>query len=204
VQGVGQGRTLSLLPPYLRNQGDPRRKAKPMQSLSRTVPAPGAGQLFPRIVFTLVLTLAFALPSWAGAQEDEGAGPDDNAVMKEPSRFQGSWRVVARDDIGNSALMVVSLQHSVGEAEGTGDYALLQPFCDAVAGQPITGRSDCELDGGGVFDRVTKRRRWLVLVFRPTADGYDHTLAVRLKGDRMVGEYRNTHVVLPIVLQRVP
>lgn len=175
-----------------------------MQSTSITACAPRAGQSTPRMLFTFVLALACVLPL-ASAQEDEGAGPDDDAVLIPPSRFHGNWRVVARDDSDDSALMHLSIQHGVGEKVGSGDYALLQPFCDAMVGEPITGTAQCETtDTGGVFELVAPRRRWLVLVFHPTADGADHTLALRLKGRQMVGEYRNADVVLPIVLERLP
>lgn len=174
-----------------------------MQTYSRTARAPRAGQIGWRLLFTFVLMAATALPA-AWAQTYEDAEPDANEVLTPPSPFHGNWRVVARDDRGDSALMNVSLQHGVGEPRGAGDYALFQPFCDAVAGTPITGMSDCELDGGGVFEAVTPRRRWLVMVFRPTADGQAHTLAVRVKGKQLVGEYRNPDVVLPVVFQRLP
>lgn len=181
-----------------------------MQSTSRTLRTPRAGQFVPKILFTFVLALACLVPvacaqTHESAGTDEGAGPDDNAILIPPSRFHGNWRVVARDDRGDSALMRLSIQHGVGEVEGSGDYVLFQPFCDALAGEPITGLAECETtDTGGMFDRVAPKRRTLVLVFRPTADGADHLLALRLKGDRMVGEYRNGDAVLPIVLQRVP
>ncbi|MFY2763980.1 hypothetical protein [Arenimonas sp. MALMAid1274] len=131
------------------------------------------------------------------------AEPDADEVLIAPSAFHGNWRVVARDDRGESALMQIALQHGAGQPEGHGDYTLFQPFCDAVAGQPITGMSDCELIGASDrFDQVVPRRRWLVLVFRPTADGQPHTLAVRRDGDRLVGQYRNPDLTLPIVLHR--
>ena len=174
-----------------------------MQSPSRTARAPRAGQFVRCLLFTFVLMAAALLPA-AAAQTYEDAEPDADAVLTPPSPFHGNWRVVARDDRGESALMAIALMHGVGEAQGTGDYTLFQPFCDAVAGEPITGMGDCELEGGGAFEHVTPRRRWLVLVFRPTADGQPHTLAVRVKGDQLVGEYRNPDVVLPVVLQRLP
>lgn len=174
-----------------------------MQSFSRTARAPRAGQPGRRVLFTFVLVAA-AMTASAAAQTFEEAEPDADAVLTPPSRFHGNWRVVARDDRGDSALMNIALMHSQGEAQGTGDYTLFQPFCDAVAGEPITGMGDCELEGGGRFEQVTPRRRWLVLVFRPTADGQPHTLAVRVKGNQLVGEYRNPDVVLPVVLQRLP
>lgn len=174
-----------------------------MQSLSRTARNAATGQRARRSLFTLVL-MAAAVMAPAAAQTFEDAEPDDDAVLTAPSRFHGNWRMVARDDRGDQALMRLSIQHGVGEPAGTGDYALFQPFCEALAGEPITGMGECELEGSGVFDLVTPRRRWLVLVFRPTADGQAHTLALRLKGDQLVGEYRNADVVLPVVLQRVP
>lgn len=175
-----------------------------MTSSSRTLQALRSGHARRGVVFALMLSIACVLPL-AFAQQDEGAGPDDDAVVTLPSPFSGNWRIVARDDRGDSALMHLSIQHGVGETEGSGDYLLLQPFCDAMAGEPITGMSECETtDSGDLFERVVLRRRWLVLVFHPTADGADHTLALRLKGDQLVGEYRNANVVLPIVAQRVP
>ena len=175
-----------------------------MQSPSRTARAPRAGQFVRCLLFTFVLMAAALLPA-AAAQTYEDAEPDADAVLTPPSPFHGNWRVVARDDRGDSALMRLSIQHGVGEAVGSGDYVLLQPFCDAMAGEPITGMAECETtDTGGAFELVAPRRRWLVLVFHPTADGADHTLALRLKGNRLVGEYRNADVALPIVLQRVP
>ena len=43
--------------------------------------------------------------------------------------------------------MAIALQSSAGEAQGSGDFVLFQPSCDAMAGQPIAGTSDCELIG---------------------------------------------------------
>ena len=170
---------------------------------SRTARVPGAGQRCRQALFTFVWMAAAAMPA-ALAQTYEDAQPDADEVLAPPSRFHGNWRVVARDDKGDSALMNLSLLHGEGEPQGSGDYTLFQPFCDAVAGQPITGMADCELDGGGTFEQVTPRRRWMVLVFRPTADGQAHTLAVRFEGERLVGQYRNPDVALPVVLQRLP
>lgn len=174
-----------------------------MQSPSRTARTPGAGQASRHLLFTLVLMAAAVLPA-ATAQTFEDAGPDDGEVLTAPSRFHGNWRLVARDDRGDQALMKLSIQHGIGEPSGTGDYALFQPFCEALAGEPITGMGECELEGSGVFERVTPRRRGLLLVFRPTADQQAHTLALRPRGDALVGEYRNADVVLPVVLRRVP
>ena len=86
--------------------------------------------------------------------------------------------------------MTVSIQSSAGEPQGSGDYVLFQPFCDAVAGAPITGTADCELIGlGAAFDRVEIEGDRIVLVFHPTADGLPHRLELRRDGAALVGDY---------------
>lgn len=140
--------------------------------------------------------------------DDVGAGPDEDAVLSPPGPFQGAWRVVAQDDRADAALMALTVQLSEGEAEGNGDYVLFQPFCDAVAGQPITGTSDCELIGlSGLFDRVEQRSGLLLLEFRPTADGIAHSLQLRrTDDDTLVGEYVTDEgrLRLPVMASPVP
>lgn len=173
-----------------------------MQTFPTTSPATTTGQPRPRrialVAFTFFTSLVFtpgAMPALAAAQ---------SVAPSPPSRFHGNWRVVARDDVHAQALMRVSVQHSPGERRGSGDYALFQPFCDALAHAPITGSGDCEAIGAGdAFERVQLRGRWLVMVFRPTADGQAHTLAVRRAGDRLVGEYRNADGARAVVLEPV-
>lgn len=108
----------------------------------------------------------------------------------QPPRLHGNWRLVAADDPHDAALMAFSVQAAAGDTTGSGDYVLFQPFCDAVAGTPITGTADCELIGlGAAFDRVEIEGDSIVLVSRPTADGMEHRLDLRLQGDALAGEY---------------
>lgn len=121
---------------------------------------------------------------------DPGAGPDAATVESSPDRYHGNWRVVAADDLNDAALMMVSIQSSAGEAQGSGDYVLLQPFCDALADAPITGTSECEAIGlGAAFDRVTAGPERIVLAFHPTADGAEHRLELHRDGAKLVGDY---------------
>ncbi len=131
-----------------------------------------------------------AWQSQSAAIADPGAGPDAAAVESPPDRYHGSWRVVAADDPNDAALMMVSIQSSAGEAQGSGDYVLLQPFCDALADSPITGTSECETIGlGAAFDHVTAGPERIVLAFHPTADGAEHRLELHRDGARLVGDY---------------
>lgn len=191
-----------------------------MQTFPTTAPAPITGQPRPRRGASLAFTLAVCalLPatgtlastqapgasSRLAAAHDDGAGPDTSTPAAAPSGFHGNWRVVARDDPHGQAVMLVSIQHSPGERRGTGDYAPYQPFCDLLAHAPIAGTGDCEaIDAGDAFERVQQSGRWLVLLFRPTADGQPHTLAVRRAGTGLVGEYRNGDGARAVQLERV-
>ncbi|GHB97494.1 hypothetical protein [Thermomonas carbonis] len=107
-----------------------------------------------------------------------------------PGSHHGNWRLVAVDDPHDAALMAFSVQSDRGDAHGTGDYVLFQPFCDAVAGTPITGTAECELIGlGAAFDRVDIDGERIVLVFHPTADGLPHRLELRSDGAALIGDY---------------
>ena len=107
-----------------------------------------------------------------------------------PSRLHGNWRLLAADDPHDAALMAFSVQADDGDTAGSGDFVLFQPFCDAVAGAPITGTADCELIGlGATFDRVEIEGDRIVLVFHPTADGLPHRLELRRDGAALVGDY---------------
>ena len=121
---------------------------------------------------------------------DPGAGPDADGITLPPDGYHGSWRVLAADDPHDAALMTVSIQSSAGEPQGSGDYVLFQPFCDALAGQPIIGTSECELIGqAAAFDRVQATPERIVLVFHPTADGAEQRLELHRDGERLVGDY---------------
>ena len=121
---------------------------------------------------------------------DPGSGPDEGAVLFPPDGYHGSWRVVAADDPHDQALMAITVQSSAGQAEGSGDFVLFQPFCDAVADQPISGSADCELiDMAAAFDRVQATPERIVLAFHPTADGLEHRLELHRDGERLVGDY---------------
>ena len=103
--------------------------------------------------------------------------------------------------------MALSIQSSPGEASGSGDYALFQPFCDAVANAPISGTAECELIGlGGTFDRVEASPKHLLLTLHPTADGTEHRLELRQEGERLVGNYifDGNDVNRPIIAERSP
>ena len=105
-------------------------------------------------------------------------------------RHHGSWRLVAADDPHDAALMALSIQSDDGDAQGTGDFVLFQPFCDAVADAPIAGNAECELIGlNGTFDRVEIDRDRIALTFHPTADGLPHRLELQVEGDALTGDY---------------
>ena len=107
-----------------------------------------------------------------------------------PSRLHGNWRLLAADDPHDAALMAFSVQANDGDTIGNGDFVLFQPFCDAVAGTPITGTADCELIGlGAAFDRVEIDGDRIVLVFHPTADGLPHRLELQRDDAALVGDY---------------
>ena len=107
-----------------------------------------------------------------------------------PGAHHGNWRLVAADDPQDAALMAFSIVADEDDARGSGDYVLFQPFCDAVAGTPITGTADCELIGlSAHFDRVEIEGDSIVLVSRPTADGMEHRLELQRRGDSLVGHY---------------
>ena len=116
---------------------------------------------------------------------------DTTAVaMPSPARLHGNWRLVAADDPHDAALMAFSIQADAGDTTGSGDYVLYQPFCDVIAGLPVTGDADCELIGlGATFDRVWIEGDSIVLVSRPTADGMEHRLELQRRGDSLVGHY---------------
>ena len=110
--------------------------------------------------------------------------------MPSPARLHGNWRLVAADDPHDAALMAFSIQADAGDTTGSGDYMLFQPFCDVIAGLPVTGDADCELIGlGATFDRVWIEGDSIVLVSRPTADGMEHRLELQRRGDSLVGHY---------------
>jgi hypothetical protein len=139
------------------------------------------------------------------AGDDPGAGPDDDAIELPPDQYHGNWRVVAADDRNDAALMAISIQSSKGEAQGSGDFVLFQPFCDAVAGQPITGITDCELiDMGAAFDQVQATPERILLVFHPTADGAEHRLELHRDGERLLGNYvaNGNDIRLPVIAAR--
>lgn len=108
-----------------------------------------------------------------------------------PSPLHGNWRLLAADDPHDAALMAFSVQADDGDTAGSGDFVLFQPFCDAVAGAPITGTADCELIGlAADFERVDIDKGRIVLAFQPGADGHAHRLELQQHGDTLVGHYR--------------
>lgn len=122
--------------------------------------------------------------------DDPGSGPDAGEILLPPDGYHGHWRLVAADDPYDQALMALTIQSSAGEAEGSGDFVLHQPFCDAVAGEAIAGTADCELIGmAAAFDRVQATPERIVLVFHPTADGIEHRLELHRDGERLTGDY---------------
>ena len=146
------------------------------------------------LLATLIAMLASACTA-ADADIPAAIAPvvadDTTAVaMPSPARLHGNWRLVAADDPHDAALMAFSIQADAGDTTGSGDYMLFQPFCDVIAGLPVTGDADCELIGlGATFDRVGIEGDSIVLVSRPTADGMEHRLELQRRGDSLVGHY---------------
>jgi len=146
------------------------------------------------LLATLIAMLASACTA-ADADIPAAIAPvvadDTTAVaMPSPARLHGNWRLVAADDPHDAALMAFSIQADAGDTTGSGDYVLYQPFCDVIAGLPVTGDADCELIGlGATFDRVWIEGDSIVLVSRPTADGMEHRLELQRRGDSLVGHY---------------
>lgn len=146
------------------------------------------------LLATLIAMLASACTA-ADADIPAAIAPvvadDTTAVaMPSPARLHGNWRLVAADDPHDAALMAFSVQADAGDTTGSGDYMLFQPFCDVIAGLPVTGDADCELIGlGATFDRVGIEGDSIVLVSRPTADGMEHRLELQRRGDSLVGHY---------------
>ena len=146
------------------------------------------------LLATLIAMLASACTA-ADADIPAAIAPvvadDTTAVaMPSPARLHGNWRLVAADDPHDAALMAFSIQADAGDTTGSGDYVLYQPFCDVIAGLPVTGDADCELIGlGATFDRVGIEGDSIVLVSRPTADGMEHRLELQRRGDSLVGHY---------------
>ena len=149
-----------------------------------------------------------ALPETAIAPpaQDTGTGPDDVDPELPPDGYHGNWRLVAADDPHDQALMAISIQSSAGEPEGSGDFVLFQPFCDAVADAPISGTTDCELiDMTALFDRVQATPERIVLSFHPTADGIEHRLELQRAGTRLTGDYViEGHLRRPVLATRNP
>ena len=107
-----------------------------------------------------------------------------------PSPLHGNWRLLAADDPHDAALMAFSVQGDAGDATGSGNFVLFQPFCDAVADGPIVGNAECELIGlDATFDRVEIDRGRVALTFHPTADGLPHRLELQVEGDALTGHY---------------
>ena len=124
-----------------------------------------------------------------------------------PDQWHGNWRLVAADDRGDQALMALSIQSSAGDVEGSGDYVLHQPFCDALANVPISGSADCELIGhGAAFDHVQATPSTIVLLFHPTADGMEHRLELRQDTGRLVGDYvfAGNDIRRAVIAERAP
>ena len=131
------------------------------------------------------ITPPAAIPSPRTAPADAAS-----AIAPSTGQHHGNWRLVAADDPHDAALMAFSIQSDAGATQANGDFVLFQPFCDAVAGVPITGTADCELIGlGAAFDRVEIEGDRIVLVFHPTVDGSPHRLELRRDGPALVGDY---------------
>ena len=148
-----------------------------------------------RILLAILIAMLASACTAADADIPAAIAPvvadDTTAVaMPSPARLHGNWRLVAADDPHDAALMAFSIQADAGDTTGSGDYMLFQPFCDVIAGLPVTGDADCELIGlGATFDRVWIEGDSIVLVSRPTADGMEHRLELQRRGDSLVGHY---------------
>ena len=148
-----------------------------------------------RILLAILIAMLASACTAADADIPAAIAPvvadDTTAVaMPSPARLHGNWRLVAADDPHDAALMAFSIQADAGDTTGSGDYGLYQPFCDVIAGLPVTGDADCELIGlGATFDRVGIEGDSIVLVSRPTADGMEHRLELQRRGDSLVGHY---------------
>lgn len=148
-----------------------------------------------RILLAILIAMLASACTAADADIPAAIAPvvadDTTAVaMPSPARLHGNWRLVAADDPHDAALMAFSIQADAGDTTGSGDYMLFQPFCDVIAGLPVTGDADCELIGlGATFDRVGIEGDSIVLVSRPTADGMEHRLELQRRGDSLVGHY---------------
>ena len=148
-----------------------------------------------RILLAILIAMLASACTAADADIPAAIAPvvadDTTAVaMPSPARLHGNWRLVAADDPHDAALMAFSIQADAGDTTGSGDYVLSQPFCDVIAGLPVTGDADCELIGlGATFDRVWIEGDSIVLVSRPTADGMEHRLELQRRGDSLVGHY---------------
>ena len=148
-----------------------------------------------RILLAILIAMLASACTAADADIPAAIAPvvadDTTAVaMPSPARLHGNWRLVAADDPHDAALMAFSIQADAGDTTGSGDYVLYQPFCDVIAGLPVTGDADCELIGlGATFDRVRIEGDSIVLVTRPTADGMEHRLELQRRGDSLVGHY---------------
>lgn len=148
------------------------------------------------ILPTLVACTPAAAPAQVAARSPFGQHGEPDALRRTedpaPSTdaYHGHWRLLAASDPHDHALMGFTVQRGAGQTEDSSDYVLFQPFCDAVAGVPITGTSECELiDHAATFDRVQASREALSLSFHPTADGAQHRLELHRDGERLVGEY---------------
>ena len=148
-----------------------------------------------RILLAILIAMLASACTAADADIPAAIAPvvadDTTAVaMPSPARLHGNWRLVAADDPHDAALMAFSIQADAGDTTGSGDYVLYQPFCDVIAGLPVTGDADCELIGlGATFDRVWIEGDSIVLGSRPTADGMEHRLELQRRGDSLVGHY---------------
>ena len=148
-----------------------------------------------RILLAILIAMLASACTAADADIPAAIAPvvadDTTAVaMPSPARLHGNWRLVAADDPHDAALMAFSIQADAGDTTGSGDYVLYQPFCDVIAGLPVTGDADCELIGlGATCDRVWIEGDSIVLVSRPTADGMEHRLELQRRGDSLVGHY---------------
>ena len=144
----------------------------------------------PSLDVTQAIADAAPASSMPARHETGSVGPDAGEALLAPDQYHGNWRLIAADDPHHHAMMALTLQSSAGAVQGSGDYLLHQPFCDALDGRPITGTTDCELIGqSAAFDRVQVAPERIVLAFHPTADGTEHRLELRRDGERLVGTY---------------